>query len=124
MASHGRLEENPDPRVLFDVLDDDACRSVMSTAQRPMTVQQIADEAEIPVSTAYKKIRKTSHASLLVDETEIRPDGHHRSRYVADFDRIIVSIDEHGEFRVDIEHELNEAERQLVGLWSELRKET
>jgi predicted transcriptional regulator len=117
-------EVHPEPDVVFDVLDDDACRSIVSTVDRPMTVSQISDEAAIPVSTAYKKIEKLRDASLLTEETELRTGGHHRSRYLVNFDRVVVVLDDRREFVVDVEQELATPERQLLGIWSEVRKET
>lgn len=88
-----------------------------------MSVRNISEAAGVPVSTAYKKIEKLREASLVTDATEVRPGGHHRSRYLVAFDRIVVGVDEHREFAIEIERELAAPERQFLGIWTEIRKE-
>lgn len=117
-------DDDPDPETVFDVLDDEACRDIVASLDGPMTAGQISEAADVPVSTAYKKLDKLESASLLTAETELRAGGHHRSRYLLDFDRLVVLLDDGGRFDVDVERELAEPERQLVGIWSEVRKET
>lgn len=116
--------EQVEPGTVFDVLDDDACRTIVSCLDEPMTVREISTEADVPVSTAYKKIEKLQDASLLVERTEVRTGGHHRARYLTNFERIVVELGDRREFLIDIEQELDQPERQLLDIWSEIRKET
>lgn len=112
------------PDVVFDALDDETCRTIVSALDSPMTARQIADEADVPISTTYKKLEKLTNTPLLTEETELHPRGHHRSLYFVDFERIVVRLDQRHEFAVDVEPKLAEPERQLIGIWSEMRKET
>lgn len=118
------LREQPNPRTIFDVLDDEVCRLIVSTFDGPMTVTEISEAANIPVSTAYKKIDKLERATLLWAETELRPGGHHRSRYHLDFERLMVLLDEDRQFNIDVTRPMADPERQLVDIWSQLRGQT
>lgn len=113
----------PDPEVVFETLDDEACRDIVSALEDPMTVGQISEAADVPLSTAYKKVDQLREASLLVEQTELRPGGHHRSQYVVGFDRLIVDLDHERQFDVDIKPPASDPERQLVGIWQEIRRE-
>lgn len=118
------VDPAPETEAVIDALYDDACREIVSALEEPMTVREISDAAEVPLSTAYKKLDRLENASLVAEETQIRRGGHHRSRYVTDFDRIAVELDDERDFRVEVDRPLSDPERQLVGIWSEVRKET
>jgi predicted transcriptional regulator len=120
----GTLTEQPKPGTVFDVLDDELCRHIVSTFNGPMTVKEISEAANVPVSTAYKKIDKLERATLLRAETELRPGGHHRSRYHLDFERLMVLLDEERQFDVEVTRPMADPERQLVDIWSQLRGQT
>ncbi|WP_265109590.1 winged helix-turn-helix domain-containing protein [Halosolutus halophilus] len=115
---------DPDPERVISALDDDACREIVAALDEPMTVSEISDEAEVPLSTAYKKLDRLTAASLVGERTQLRPGGHHRSRYVTRFDRVAVELDADREFQVDIERPLSDPEHQLVDMWSAVRHGT
>lgn len=115
---------DPDPERVFDTLDDRACREIVESLDQPMTAREISERADIPLSTTYKKLDRLESADLLEEETELDPSGHHRSRYVVNFDRIVVLLDEQNRFSVGIESTLAAAERQLVDAWAAVRRET
>ncbi|WP_254768573.1 winged helix-turn-helix domain-containing protein [Salinilacihabitans rarus] len=106
------------------VLDDEACRDIVSALDEPMTVREIADEADVPLSTTYRKLDRLRKASLVSERTQLRAGGHHRSRYLAHFDRIAVELDGDRDFRVEVERPLSDPEQRLVDVWSEVRRET
>lgn len=124
MADRPRTAGDPDPENVFEALDDDACREILSALDEPMTASRVAEEAGVPVSTTYKKLSKLEETSLLAEETQLREGGHHRSRYVRDFDRLEVLVDEQRRFVVGIDRRLSKPERRLVDVWSEIRRET
>lgn len=116
--------DGPGLERVVGALDDDACREIVSALDEPMSAQEVADSADVPLSTTYRKLDKLTDASLVNEETEVRPDGHHRSRYVVDFERIVVELDEEREFDPDLERPRDTPEGRLANMWSEVRRGT
>lgn len=120
----GAEADRPDLDRVVGVLDDEACRDIVSALDEPMTVREVADEAGVPLSTTYRKLDRLREASLVSERTQIRAGGHHRAQYVTHFDRIAVELDDDRDFRVEVERSLSGPEQRLVDVWSELRRET
>ncbi|AEH35977.1 helix-turn-helix domain-containing protein [Halopiger xanaduensis] len=120
------VDRAADPDRIIDALDDDACCDILSVLEEPMTVKEIADEAEVPLSTTYKKVDRLTDTSLVVEEIQLRPGGHHRSQYVARFERLAVEFDENRDLQVEIERSPTKSEREresgLSELWSSVRE--
>ncbi|GAB3422194.1 helix-turn-helix domain-containing protein [Haloparvum alkalitolerans] len=124
MKQPASRSDDPPSEAVFAALDDPACRDIVGSLDEPMTASEVADAASVPLSTTYKKLDRLTEADLVAEQTELHPGGHHRSRYVTAFDRLVVGLDERREFAVSVERDLAEPERQLLGMWSELRRET
>ncbi len=78
-----RLSERAPPiQAVLDALEDPACRTIVETVETPMTASEISDACDIPLSTTYRKLDLLTEATLLEEQTEIREDGHHTTRYV------------------------------------------
>ena len=70
--------------AMLEALGDRACRSILQVlgeADRPMTVQAIADDCEVSLTSVYRKLDQLTTAGLVVEREELDPDGHRRSRY-------------------------------------------
>jgi DNA-binding transcriptional ArsR family regulator len=117
-------EETPDLQQVLDALDDPDCRKIVRALEEPMTADEISEAAEVPLSTTYRKLDLLTEASLLEEETEIRPDGQHASRYTVVFDEVVIGLDEDGDFEVKIARRPRTADERLASIWSEVRKET
>jgi DNA-binding IclR family transcriptional regulator len=117
-------ESAPEVQAVLDVLDDPDCRAIIRQLDTPMTASEIADACNIPVSTTYRKLDLLSEASLLEEQTEVRADGHHTTRYRPAFAAIWIALDADREFEVRVAHSPRTADEQLAQLWSEVRKET
>ncbi len=117
-------EDVPDLQDVLDALDDPDCRAIVRSLDEPMTADQIAEAAEVPLSTTYRKLDLLTEASLLEEGTEIRPDGQHASRYTVAFEEVIIGLAEDREFDVDITRRPRTADERLANLWSEVQKET
>jgi DNA-binding IclR family transcriptional regulator len=89
-----------------------------------MTADQIAEAANVPLSTTYRKLDLLTEASLLEEGTEIRSDGQHASQYTVAFDKVIIGLEENREFEVEISRRARTADERLADLWSEVKKET
>ncbi|GAB6877920.1 helix-turn-helix domain-containing protein [Halorubrum gandharaense] len=124
----------PDPEVVFAALDDPACRDIVVALDEPMTAKEVSDRADVPLSTAYKKLDRLESASMLEEHTQIDAGGHHRSQYVVAFDRLLVGLEEEEEeeataderrsFDVVVERSIPEPDDRLVEMWSAVRRET
>lgn len=117
-------DEAPDLQDVLDALDDPACRDIVTALEEPMTADRISEEADIPLSTTYRKLELLTEASLLEEGIEIRPDGQHASRYSIAFEEVIIALAEDRSFAVDVSRRRRSADERLASLWSEVRKET
>lgn len=117
-------EDQPDLQDVLDALDDPNCRTIVSVLEEPMTASEIAEESEIPLSTTYRKIERLTEAALLVEGTEIRPDGQHASTYRVDFEEVVIALTEDRAFDAEVTRRPRSPDQRLENLWSEVRKET
>ena len=117
-------EELPELTTVLDALDDEDCRAIVSVLDEPMTASEISDASDVPMSTTYRKLELLTDSSLLHEGIEVRSDGQHASRYVVNFEEVIITLDENREFDVDIAHRARSPDQRLETLWSEVRKET
>ena len=117
-------EDTPAFQDILDALDDPDCRSIVRILDEPMTADQIAEAANVPLSTTYRKLDLLTEASLLEEGTEIRSDGQHASQYTVAFDKVIIGLEENREFEVEISRRARTADERLADLWSEVKKET
>jgi len=117
-------DEQPDLQAVLDALDDPDCRTIVSVLEKPMTASEIAEESDIPLSTTYRKIERLTDAALLVEGTEIRPDGQHASTYAVNFEEVVIALTEDREFEAEVTERPRTPDQRLENLWSEVRKET
>ncbi|UHQ95439.1 helix-turn-helix domain-containing protein [Haloterrigena alkaliphila] len=111
--------ETPDLERVIAVLDDADCREIIAILEAPKTVLEIAEETDLPLSTTYRKLDRLTEAGLASETVGVRRGSHHTSRYVADFDRIGISLDDEREFRVDIDS----SNDQSLNIWSNASRE-
>lgn len=124
MTTDPLATETPTLQTVFDALEDQDCRAILEQLDRPMAAKELCEACEIPQSTTYRKLDILSDASLVEERTEIREDGRHTTRYVADFDEINVSLTEEGTLDLSIDRTESSPEQRLSKLWSEVRTET
>jgi DNA-binding IclR family transcriptional regulator len=109
---------------VLDALDDPDCRRIIRNLDEPKTAAQVSEDCDIPTSTTYRKLDLLSDASLLAEGTEVRPDGHHATRYEVDFERVVIELDETRELDVSLVRPAQRPDQRLASLWSEVRKES
>jgi len=114
----------PDLQEVLDALDDPTCRRFVAHLEEPMTASELSEACDVPLSTTYRKLDALSEASLVGEQTEIRTDGQHTTRYTVDFTEVAVALDEDREFEVRIERPAETPEERLADLWTEVRQET
>lgn len=124
MRGTGRRHSEPELDVVFRALDDQLCREIITELDEPMTVAELSESCEIPLSTTYRKIDRLDEASLVAERTEIRRGGHHRSLYQVNFVTLVVALSRGQSLKLEIERPRSSPQEGLVSLWSELRRET
>jgi len=117
-------DDPPDLQSVLDALDDPDCRTIIEHLDEPMTATEVSEECNIPMSTTYRKLDLLTEASLLVEGTEIRPDGHHATRYRTDFEMVEIGLTDEQRLDVSVTRPARSAEERLASLWGEVRKET
>ncbi|WP_338739609.1 helix-turn-helix domain-containing protein [Haloplanus salilacus] len=117
-------DDSPDLQSVLDALDDADCRTIIRHFDEPMTATEVSEKCDIPMSTTYRKLDLLTDASLLVEGTEIRPGGHHATRYELDFETVSVGVTDTQELEVSIDRPARTADERLASLWGEVRKET
>lgn len=122
MAGEPFREEAVDDQVVLDALQDSDCREIVEGIAEPMTAKEVAELTDIPLSTTYRKLDRLTEATIVEEQTEIRPDGHHASVYCIDFETVVISRED-GSLTVEISRPTSPEER-LAGIWSEVRNET
>jgi DNA-binding IclR family transcriptional regulator len=115
--------EVPDLQAVLDALGDPDCRHIVESLDEPKTAAQVSEDCDIPTSTTYRKLDLLSEASLLAEGTEVRPDGHHATRYELDFERVVFELDDDRNLDVSLVRPARSADERLASLWGEVRKE-
>ncbi|AAG19791.1 MULTISPECIES: helix-turn-helix domain-containing protein [Halobacterium] len=82
---------------ILDAFDDAECRQILeSTDDAALTAGEIADECDLPSSTAYRKIDRLTEAGLLSETLRIRRSGKHVSEYTCTVDDVTLSVSHNG----------------------------
>lgn len=120
------LDGQPEPELqtVLDALDDEGCRDIVQGLEDAMSAKEVSQRCDIPLTTTYRKLELLESATLVYERTEIRPDGHHTSRYRTDFHEVRVGLDDDREFTVAVSRPSRTADERLADLWSEVRRET
>lgn len=119
-----RSEEQPQLDTVLDALDDPACRALVGALDGPRTASELSEAADVPLSTAYRKLDRLEEASLLATETEVRSDGHHTTRYRLHFEEVTITLDDGRTFTVDVVRPSQRADERLASMWTQVRRET
>ncbi|MDS0475169.1 helix-turn-helix domain-containing protein [Natrinema sp. 1APR25-10V2] len=110
-------DDAPDLECVIAALDDGDCREIITVLEEPMTVHEVAEATDRPLSTTYRKLDALSDAGLVEEAGGIRRGRHQKARYVANLERISIGFDDANELRVEIDRSSN------LGLWSEITQE-
>lgn len=87
------FDDAEDVQRVLDVLDDAECREILdATRDDPMTVGELADECDLPQSTAYRKVDLLDDADLLEESLRIRRSGKHVSEYACCVDDVTLDV--------------------------------
>lgn len=97
-------ESDADAAAVLDALTDPLCRRALACAKTPVTAREVAESADLSMSTTYRKLDDLTDAGLLETQTELREDGYHTTRYRATIDEATIRIDEDDGLHVSVEH--------------------
>lgn len=71
-----------DHERVFEAIADEDCREILeTTATRPRTVSDLVDHCEIPVSTAYRKVKTLLDIGLLDSSIRVQTAGRDATEY-------------------------------------------
>ncbi|WP_408957913.1 helix-turn-helix domain-containing protein [Natrinema sp. 74] len=110
-------DDTPDLECVIDALDDGDCREIIAVLEEPMTVHEVAEATDRPLSTIYRKLDALSEAGLVEEAGGVRRGRHQKTRYVANLERISIGFDDDNELRVDVDHSSD------LPLWSDVTQE-
>ncbi|WP_440990259.1 DUF7342 family protein [Haloarchaeobius baliensis] len=114
----------PDPRAVVGALADDDCRDIVEFLDEPATAGEVADGAEVPLSTTYRKLDQLVDAGLVTERTDALRRGQPTTRYRRAFESVRVETDDDGALEAVVEGRARTADERLESLWTELRTET
>ncbi|RDI71699.1 helix-turn-helix domain-containing protein [Halopelagius longus] len=78
-------------------MGSEAANAILRTVAEPMTVKEIHQFAEVPLSTAYREVNRLAEANLLEERLQLDPiEGRHVNRYVRTFDTIEIRMTDEG----------------------------
>ena len=105
---------------LLELLGQERVRQVLAaTSREPMSVKELSDECDVALSTIYRRVEEMVDYDLLVERTQIEPDGSHHSVFAANIDHLDVDIDD-GTIDVSV-HVREDAARRFSRIWSDIR---
>ncbi len=89
------MADDCDPADVFALLDDEYARSILAaTSQQPMTATALRDHCEMSISTVYRRTEALESCGLLESDTELDPEGHHRTVYSARLQQLTVELED------------------------------
>ncbi|UCG01959.1 MAG: winged helix-turn-helix transcriptional regulator [Candidatus Heimdallarchaeota archaeon] len=90
-------------QVLIKALADSNSSNILAlTASRPLSVMDIVERTNIPISSAYRRISQLEEQGLIgVDRTIVTPEGKSYNKYKASFSQVTVKFQD-GEFLVEV----------------------
>jgi hypothetical protein len=80
----------------FEALADADCRAILAAAATPKTTSELAEDCDIALSTAYRKVELLSETPLLAEGVRFDPDGDHAAEYVRDAEDAAIELGDDG----------------------------
>lgn len=116
-------DHETDLQSVLDALDDSDCRAILRALDAPMTARELMDELGLSQTTTYRKLERLDEAGLLDEETEIRDDGHHATRYERAFAGVAVWLTGEDSFEVTTIRSEASADERLATFWKTISDE-
>lgn len=81
-----------DPEELVGLLGDEDCRRIFQAAMEPVSVPDLVEELDLPVSTTYRKVAELHDVGLL---TEVDPGNTSApARYLRSVRGVTITVDD------------------------------
>ena len=114
---------DPELQTVLETLADVECRTILAELDHPQSVREVAEQCELPQTTAYRKIEFLSEAGLVREDTELRNDGHHVSTYERAVTGVVVGLEGDDGFEFELADEPQGADTRLAQFWSAISEE-
>lgn len=86
-----------------------------------MSAKTLSEKCDMSISTVSRRVNTLLDHDLLIERTQVDPEGHHYSKYKAKLDQINIQLHETG-FEVQVERSEDAADR-FTRLWDSMRGE-
>jgi len=114
------MDEGPDPETVLELFGDPYVRTIVRAASRqPMSVKELSKECDSALSTVYRRVDDLVDEGILVERTQIEPDGSHHSVYDTSMEAMTLRV-VGGRFNLDLEPSRDPAER-FTTMWRDIR---
>ncbi|MFC4360514.1 helix-turn-helix domain-containing protein [Halobium salinum] len=114
------MSEGFDSTEVLRLLDDEYARTILTaTSDRPMSAKELKEEVGASLPTVYRRVEGLLEQGLVVESTEIDPDGNHYNRYEAAVDHIDIDIQD-GMMNIDVSRTTDPADR-FTSAWERIR---
>ncbi len=113
------MSEGSDSTEVLHLLDDDYARAILTaTSERPMSAKELGEELGASLPTVYRRVDDLLDQDLVIESTDIDPEGNHYKRYEAAVDHIDVTIQE-GTMHIDVSRTTDPADR-FTNAWERI----
>lgn len=85
-------QSSPDTDVLLDALADERTGTILMATEQPMTVDELSDACDIPLSTTYRQVKRLEAAGVLTETTTVDPDGRCAAQYKRTVERLEIEL--------------------------------
>lgn len=83
-----------DPAGIVELLDDEAAVRLFDAATTPKSVSELADECDLPLSTAYRKVHTLDDVGLFREVQSGSSNGTPPARYERAVDGVRVTLND------------------------------
>ncbi|MFC7045875.1 ArsR/SmtB family transcription factor [Halobacteriaceae archaeon GCM10025711] len=115
--------DDPDAGTVLAALNDERCRRLIASLDRPLTATELADRCGIPQSTVYRKLELLAEAGLVAGRVHFGRGSPHIRRYSLDFETVTVSLRRDRTLTVAVEKPSTGPDEQLQALWTAVREQ-
>jgi predicted transcriptional regulator len=89
-----KIMDDERKQIVLEVIADKYCKSILrNTLNKPKSAHQISQDAEIPISTVYRRLQTLFDAKLLAISGSINEDGKKYFLYQSRMKSISVKYD-------------------------------
>ncbi|MCU4752365.1 helix-turn-helix domain-containing protein [Halobacteria archaeon AArc-curdl1] len=113
---------DPELDEVLDLMADEHTRDILAhTSQQAMSAPELVEACDVSERTVYRRLEQLQSLGLVTENTQIDPDGHHRSVYKTGLEGVHVLLN-NGQYEIRIEIEEDTADR-FARMWNDIRNE-